>query len=359
MGRGIAIGALAGALLTFLLFRVAEARRDSGDPKISGAGASSAAPAGEGADGEALRKELAALEADARALEDEIRALDGRIASARSAAQVPAARSGRAAKNPWAALGPRMYKLRDKLKGGEGQMDPEIQALWVDLLAIAKEVTEKYGITMEEFEGAPWGLPMLLIAMLDGSDLPPDAAQSAALDALIASMEEGWKDLGGKRGELSSLELTRAMLGLSGGLLNGLDGLMTPEQRALFDGSEFGTEKVRIRSQYISGGPETWSPQLLSIWQRELKLDDSQQAAIRPIADQWIRDYQALDAEFSRRTAAGERISPAEREIAEADLMIATQKTISESLRLSEEQAKRLRKWSTLYKIGDPFAEIK
>ncbi|MBI2920409.1 MAG: hypothetical protein HYY18_04930 [Planctomycetes bacterium] len=343
MTKGIAMGVVIGALLAAGLFRFVESRRGGGDggekkPPGASAGAASISP-----EAEALRKEIAALGEEGTKLLADLKAADERVAAAKGGAGKPVAK--KSSRNPWADIGPKMYKLRAKLDNNEGGMDPEVQELFVELIDIMKKLSEEYGMGMEEFQISPWGLPMILLAMLDGSEAKPDAEQAGRYEKLMDDAEADWKALMARKEELTELERQRELFRMTSAEMDAIRSSLTPEQRAIMEQVKFLNRENRFPARYYSGTRESVAGTILLDWKEGLKLDDASETALRPVVDDYLRSYQAMEDDFKRREAAGQKVSSTERAMAQADLMIAAQKRVTETVRLSEEQMKALREW--------------
>lgn len=347
MGKGIALGVVIGALVAAGLFKVVESRRGGGADKPA-AGAAAGNAASPNPEAEALKKEIAGLNEEAATLQADLKAADEKLAAVKAGGKL-AAKNG--SRNPWADLGARMYKLRAKLDDNDEGMDAEVQELWVDLINIAKKLTEEYGMGMDEFELSPWGLPMMLLAILDGSDTKPDAGQKGKFEKLMEDTEAGWKELMARKGELTDLEQKREMARLSWGAMDEIRGSLTPEQTAALKEIKFLNRETRFPAHYYAGTRESVASNILSDWQKGLKLDDVSSTALKPVVDDYLRSYQAMEDEFKRREAAGQTIGSTERAMAQADLIIAAQKRVSETVRLTDEQMKQLRNWDHAYNV--------
>jgi hypothetical protein len=352
MGRGIGIGFVLGAVLAACLFYGVRAARggtahDAGARKQGGVTQDAADSAG--AEEGRLKTELESLKVDRASLAKEVQELDGKLAAAR-VAKAGRDSEARKAKNPWAKLGKKLYQMRDQLdEMGEGS-DPEGQKLMAEVLQIFMELGEKHKIPMNELEGSPWVMPMLMLAILEGSDLPPDAAQTEKMDGVIAAAEAAWAEYEAGRKEMSALESRRAQAGMLGGALGGLRGSMTPDQLAIFDKIKiFNRESPRGYTSQTNGSRTEIAENFTRQWAAQIGLDPSQSAVLTPFVTEYIAAVEALQSEWRAKEAAGQKVDGYTKSMAQLDLMIAAQKKIGDSVTLDDKQKKKLNAWSEVY----------
>ncbi|NUN50214.1 MAG: hypothetical protein HUU15_15485, partial [Candidatus Brocadiae bacterium] len=272
-----------------------------------------------------------------------------------TAADAAALRGGtRREKNPWSDLGRKLYEMRDKLKNGEdGMEDPEVQALWLEAIEIARKLAEELGIDLQEFELSPYTLPMIMLAMLDASDLPPEGAQSAALDALVEAAEGDWKTFMADRAGLTKLEARLEMVKMTGAMFDGVWGSMTPDQRAIFDKVDMlARDRWAQPNSIINGGRQEVSRSVLASWTNDLGLSEAQSLAVKPVVDDYVRRYSELQADFARRAAAGTPPGPTEKALATTGLMVDAQKQLSKTVTLDDAQQEKLKSWGVIYGVG-------
>jgi len=335
MLKGMLLGALVGAILAAVSYRVFAPRREIAPPPAGGTAAP--APAVPDAELEKARTQNAKL------LEE--------LAAARKAPDT-AATTAAIAKPPvkslptWKELGARVYKLRDQLKNRD-QMSPEMTALWSDFIAVIGQSAQKDGVTIDEAMMGPGGMLGLLVGILEGSDLPPDGGQQAKLDLTMEAMEKGWKDYLAGRGELTAMERDRALLALTGGGMNDMRAAMTAAQIDMLDKMEmFKGVPGRGLSSQFNGDRTTVASQLADRWKSDLGLDDSQTVSIRPIVDEYMRGFDALEMEAERLKSAGAPMDDWTKALQRQDLMLAVQKRMKDTLRLTDAQAAAMKEWS-------------
>jgi len=349
MRKGLPIGIVLGAALAFGLFKAVASRRAEAGPAAAAANAKPAAGA-TSPQVDAVRADLAAAEEEGRALAGTLRDLEAKAAAAAARPVAPAAKASR---NPWADLGGRIFRLRDKFKNKDERSDPEIQEMMLAFLEVAKRLQDEHGMTMDQLGFAPWGLPMMMLAVLEASDCPPDAEQAAKLNAVIERAEAQWEQFAKSRDEMSALEQTRALLGLETASPSRLQSLLTSEQTSLLQDLElFKGERLPIgRNSTSASTREAVAAGFLDSWSSSLKLNDTQKISVSPVVDEYIREYEALQADFAAKEASGQKPSELDRAVAEVDLMLRTQKRIAGTLRLSEEQTGLLRAWDDVYEF--------
>ena len=349
---GIPLGVVLGAALVFGLFRVVEARRDrsaDGAPAAPPAAASDKPAASPETD--KLRAEIASLDEEGRKLAEDLKKLEDALAAKKGSVSA-AGKKLAPWKDLWGDIGGKLYRMRDKIKSNESEGEPEMQELMLAFFEGMGKLSKELNVSIDELVRSPYGLPMLMLAVLDDADPPLDEAQRAKLTELIDGATAGWKDSLEKK-DTSRLEMRRDHLVIEKSTFDGIKGALTPPQQAIYDQMGFLTEESgRSREWRFSGNRETLTQQLGSAWKSTLQLDDSQEAPLKPVVDEYIRVSDLLQAEFRRREDAGEKISRSEKAIAEANLMLETQKKIAETLRLSDEQKKALAEWDMLYPVS-------
>lgn len=351
MGRGIAIGFLLGAVLAAALFYgVRSARGGTGEAPGAkpGSGASEAAM-GSGSDAAKLQADRDAVTAERASLTKDLEALDGKLAAARLA-KAGRDSEARKSRNPWSKLGRKLYELRATLDDMGESGDPESQKLMAEILAIFMELGEKHKVPMNDLEGSPWVMPMLMLAILEGSDLPPDGEQTAKLDAVIATAESAWSEYEARRKEMTALEARRAQAGMLGSALNGLRAEMTPEQASIFETIKiFNREQAGGYTSYQSGSRQEIAGNFTQQWAAQIGLDPSQSAVLTPVVTEYMAAYDALQAEWKAKESSGQTVNGFTKSMAQMDLMIAAQKKIEESVTLDDRQKKKLKGWSQVY----------
>ncbi len=338
MLKGLLLGAVVGTLAAAGAYRAFAWRR----------GAEAPAPAATNAAGgprvPVADPELEALKAENERLRAELASLE-KAEAAKTASPKTAPKSALS----WKELGAKLYKLRDQLKNHD-ETSPEMTELWTDFMALLTEAAKQDGVTFEEAMMGPNGMLAMLQGVLAGSDLPPDAAQQAKIDAASAAAAKDWKDYLATRDAKSAMERNRDLLSLSGSGLASIKGVLTPAQMDMLEKLEMFDDNPSMRSRTnFSGDRATVTTQLADAWKSELKLDETQRISIGPIVDEYMRGYDEITADAERRKAAGEKVNGWTTAQKEADLMVATQKRMKETLRLTEAQEKAMKDWSGSY----------
>lgn len=330
MLKGLLLGVLAGALAAagayraFAWRRVAEIPAPVTEPTSSGAKRTS-----EPADLTALRDENDALRAELAAQGKE------------SAAPAPKPAKAAGTRARWKEIGARVYRLRDQVKKGE-QPTPEMMEVWTELMALLTEAATRDGVPIEEALLSPDGMLGFMLGVLAGMEPPPDAAQEAKLEAIAGKAEAAWKEFLSKRGGETAMERSLDLVRLAGGAWGEVRGVLTPEQTALFEKLDMFDEVPRMTpATSFSGDRATIAAQLSTSWQSALKLTDTQAASLGPIVDEWMRGMDDL-------RAAGIK-DPWAKTLREAELMVAAQKRVRETVRLTPEQEEAMKEWNGAY----------
>ncbi len=344
-------GLIAGAILSAVLFKAVEARREA--PGVSGGAmpaGDSAAAAAPNPEAERLRGEVAAARKEAEELRAEVRTLQRRLDEA------PKTGAG-AAVSPvkaWKEIAAKLAKLREKVRGKKWDDWPaECKDLQLEMFATATALSRELGMPFDEALMSPQGLTRLLIEVLAQSDPPPSPEEKARLEALLASTEGPWQEYAASRAGLSKLEqrlaMTEAAQKTMGAVLAGL----RPEQVEI-------AKAYEVFEMHSDGGPQTWidgtrekvTKDLTSNWVGVLKLDPLQQNAIAPIVDEYITKASQMNNDWWRKKQAGEEVPRDVQYRAQVELMIATQKKLGETARLTEEQAQAMKDWGEVYGIN-------
>ncbi|MCE9583526.1 MAG: hypothetical protein K8T20_13655 [Planctomycetes bacterium] len=342
MLKGLLLGAVLGAAIAAGAYRGLMKHREASPPTVPGEG------------GPGVATPVAASNPDLYAAKAENARLAGELAAIRKTPApgdpvpvkpVPVATTAQR----WKALGAKIYKMRDQLKNHDG-MSPETSEIMSEFMALLGEASRRDGVTIDEVILSPDGMLGMLVGILEGSDLPPDAAQQAKVDAVLAKTEKAWKDYLAGRGDRAAMEGQRDLLKLAGGGYRDLQASMTPAQYEMMEKLEMFKGVPSMGMNMSLGGPrETVASQLTDRWKNDLQLDDTQAISIRPVVDEYMRRYDELQAESARRKAAGEKPDEWADAIAEADLMVAAQKSIQTTLRLTDKQAEAVKGWKGRY----------
>jgi hypothetical protein len=344
MLKGIPVGLVLGAILAFVLFRAVEARRNGSAATpvaVAGAGQPGTSP-----EGDALKGEISTLGAEKTKLESELAGLDAKLLAARGAKKGggAAAADSKKFKNPWSPMAQKLFRLKDKLDEIQNENGDDYRDLMLQFMEIAKELTEERGFELDDFESSPFGSPMLMLAVLEGADPPIDPAELAKASAIAEKAEADWTRVKEKRADESALEWKVTSGRIVWDAMKDIKGGLTAEQKDWFKtGRMWSEDSVHIWSQGITGTRDQVQSQLADQWAASVGLGEAGAAPLRPLAGQFMREYQEMEDAWKRREAAGEEISAAEKSFGRAELAIAAQKKIRESMNLTPDQEKALR----------------
>lgn len=330
MLKGLLLGILAGALAAagayraFAWHRAPEAPATAPEPSQAEAKPAAESPA-------------------LRALQDENAALRAELAALGKDAPAPAPTTARAAgtRARWKEIGAKVYRLRDQVKKGE-EPSPEMMEVWTELMALLTEAATRDGVPIEEALLGPDGMLGFLLGVLAGAEPPPDAAQQARLEAIAGKTEQAWKEFLGKRGGETAMERSLDLVRLAGGAWTDVRGVLTPDQVALLEKLDMFDEVPRMTPRTrFSGDRASVAAQLSTAWQSALKLTDTQAASLGPVVDEWMRGMDDLEA--------AEIKDPWAKTLRETELMVAAQKRLKETLRLTPGQEEAMKEWNGAY----------
>ncbi|MCC6741864.1 MAG: hypothetical protein IT452_22785 [Planctomycetia bacterium] len=342
--KSAALGLLIGAILGAAGVRLADRARTRPPEESTPGAPAESGPKADAAATARLEKELESARGEKAALEKKVADLE-----ATAAARPEKAAAGKTSR--WKDVGAAFYRLKDKMNDENAGNSPEAQQAIMELLGMLGKLAKEHGVSLEEVAACPDAIPAFLLSILEAAGVQPGAAQQAAMDAAMADGQEAWKDYLAKREGLTAYERKRALLDLSGGMMDHLrdaiggDGRQVADDMKIFDANfNFGGS-----TRGFGGDGATVAGQLRDSWAKDLKLDESQKPALGLAVDEYLAGLQAAKDEFARREAAGQKVTSREREAAQLDAMIRAQKRLGETLRLSDAQAKALRDWATTY----------
>lgn len=350
-GWGLA-GLIAGALLSALLLKAVETGR--GAPAIGSGAGEGPATASVAPETEKLRAEAAASRKEAEELRSELQALRREIEASSRNGTTGGGKASPARAKSWRELAAALSKVRDKVRGKKWDDWPDdCKNLQLEMFAAVTELSRRLGLPFDEALLSPEGLSLLLVELLGQSDPPPSPEEQARLEALLASTEGPWKEYLAARGGLSALEMRLARMETSKKTMGAVLAGLTPEQMEI-------AKAYEIFENHEDGGPQKWiegsrekvTKELSADWVKTLQLDPIQETAIRPVVDDYIVKAMELNQGFWKRRQEGEEVPWAQQWRAQADLMIATQKKLAETARLTEEQAKAMKEWGEVYGVN-------
>lgn len=349
MLKGLPIGIVLGAVLAFALFRAVERRQKTESSKDASAAGALAAPSPEA---EALQKELDAAKARKAKLEEDAKAAEAAVAAAKSG-KGPAKPllASPDFYNPWESMAKTLFKVRENLDDVMERQEPEYKELLRAFVDGMRELAEQEGLEPQDFENSPYGPPMLMLTVLEGAEPPIDPSVLDAARAAIEKSEGDWRDLKAKKDEMTDLESRVTNASLIFDTMQQIRGLLTEEQKGWFTKSHLWTDAGNIWNQEIRAPRESMSSTLVDQWGMQLGIDGPTKTSLAPVADQFLRRYDAMEADFERREAAGEKVSEGEKTIARAKLAVEAQAELRAHVNLTPEQEKKLKAMGTSYQV--------
>lgn len=346
-------GIIAGAVLAALLLRTVRHGRETSAEGASPSASPDPAGPGGAADPEALRAELAAARREAEGLRAENATLRKKLEEAAAAGGGGGGGPAAGAKS-WREIAARLAKLRERVRGKKWDDWPqECKDLQLEMFATATAVSRELGLPFDEALMSPQGLTRLLVEVLKTSDPPPSPEEAARLEALLASTERPWQDYVASRDGLSKLEQRLAMMDTAQKTMGAVLAGLRPEQADI-------AKAYEMFEVHADGGPQTWldgtrdkvTRELTANWVGALKLDPLQQTAIGPVVEDYITRASEMNQDWWRRKQAGDEVPRDVQWRAQVELMIATQKRLAESARLTEEQAAAMKDWGEVFGVN-------
>ncbi len=348
--RNALIGIFIGVVIASAGFKIVEMRRTASAKPVVGDAAAVAASS---------RAELETAKATITELRRKNDELERRLQSAAAGAGSPATGGGRTAGGggrttpSWKPIAAQLVALKDKLKGREfGQWPAEAKMLELDLIAMVRSISAD-GLTLDETVRMPDGLPSLLIEALALADPPPTAEQQAQFARILEAARGKWKEFLDTRESLSAFEQRLRMPDLTDATWGALHAALTPAQAefakslSLFDGG--GDDDGGGPQKWVEGPREKVTQALMATWSESLKLEPFQAEGLRPVVEDYMKKFQAMQNGFWERRRKGEEVPRREEYEAQVRLMMETQRQISGVGQLTEAQAKALKEWSTVY----------
>ncbi|MCC6741860.1 MAG: hypothetical protein IT452_22765 [Planctomycetia bacterium] len=350
-------GIIAGAVLAAVLLRaVRHGRELPADAAGATAQGDATAPGGT-VDSGALRSELEAARREADGLRSENAALRKKLEEAAAQGGGGGGSPAAGAKS-WREIAAKLAKLRERVRGKKWDDWPqECKDLQLEMFATATALSRQLGLPFDEALMSPEGLTRLLVEVLKNSDPPPSPEEASRLEALLASTERPWEEYVSSRGGLSKLEQRLAMMETGQKTMGAVLAGLRPEQAEI-------AKAYEMFEVHADGGPQTWldgtrdkvTRELTANWVEALKLDPLQQTAIGPVVDDFITRASEMNQDWWRRKQAGDEVPRDVQWRAQVELMIATQKRLAASARLTEEQAAAMKDWGEVFglNVWDP-----
>lgn len=346
MLKGILIGVVVGAALTAGVLKAMGAGRPAdAASQVEGAGS------GKTEDLTALKDEAARIRAANAGTRKSLEERNGELAALEKRPDKNP--GGKKGQKTWQDMAPMLLKMvklwSDPNADKEAQKDA--QAMMLDMFSMLGAIAKKYGLGMDEAMATPDGLPAMMLAVLDASENPPSPAQRAEIEALMAKYGENWKLFMDSRSEKSKLEQRLAMQEMTGDYNSGLRAILTDAQqettKSMAGMSMIGGAMGR-NSHYANGTKEVVTGNLTDHWVKTLKLDESHKAVVKPIVEEFIRDYESASKAFQAGMDPKDfDFSMVQREQLKAQ--IRAQQRLKETLSLSGSQQKALESWGTTY----------
>ena len=340
---GFLLGALAGGIAFRLLPR-ASAGPAAAAPEESAAKVSNTAAAERGQE-DSLATEIAALELSGAKLREEIRLIS-------DAASRPAALKGTSAASLRAAFAARLGRHLRELASEGFLYTRDGQALSLDFQRWLSALCEETGLSPGEATFSPDGLWSVLADAFAAAD-PPFPAEGREL--FLKRLEEHrkiWNACQRDRASMSGFELARESSGYVSDFYDAFDEWI-PDDRDdegyAYENFELAWPNMGPTSQF-SGTRLVVKGSLVDAWSRDLDLGPDQRTRLESIVDDFM--MKSIEAETALRlgTSGQENSENAQRRLA-YDLMIAAQKQIADSMKLTDAQAKKLREWSNAYRF--------
>lgn len=251
----------------------------------------------------------------------------------------PAASSNSpATRRSLAALLDRIRAVRAGFASPEFYGSADQQRLAAEFAVAVRELMESEGT---DFYGACWapdGMWALTLEVLGGESLGPE--QAASLRALLEAAREPWRKVGDALGGRTGLERDAERLRLHKELRAKFFQALDPGQRAaaqeLWKALPGGEPHL---GGVWYGSSDQLAREVPREWAAELGLNESQQAAVRPIVEEYLREYAAM------------RAGPqdGDPDLRCAQMMLRAQQRMSETLALTDSQREALRRWSKIY----------
>lgn len=234
------------------------------------------------------------------------------------------------------------------LFGGRGSGEHDLYSrVRMELAVLAGEATDKEGVTPAEGLLSPQMLEALLMGMREACTEEISGPESKALQAALDDYRRKWDSwkAGGK--DVDGFEHAAALMGIQReareALFAAADAETTAALRSTMDGLDQYNDYCHSEGVYSEGGDHAKA--LVARWVDDLELDAAAVAALRPVAEEYLRsDPRAAD------------VSAGARDLVENQKrllkMAKVRKRIGEVASLTEEQARNLAAWQKVYSIS-------
>lgn len=356
MWKPASVGFLAGALVAGLCFKFLQ-RRDAAEQEAARAVAAEEAGrrlAAAEAETAGEREKRTTAEAAGAKLRSDVQGLKERLA-ARPAEGGGGGTQGRPprSRRSMADLAAVLAGLNATFAGRNWESWPkEAKDLQGELMELMNQLAAEMGVTPDEAMRSPRGMSLLLLELLARMQPPLDAAQEARLRELLATQDTAWQAWLDRRGDQSALEQRRDLLALVGPGRDAFLAELTPEQRGAIAGYGLLEMQIQGSQSWLDGPRAQVTGTLTAQWSSALGLNENQTRDMAPLVTEYIDRSRALNDEIWNRRYAGEDLSREADYAMRVQLMIETQKKISDTLRLTDDQAKAMKEWGFTYGVN-------
>ncbi|NUN47462.1 MAG: hypothetical protein HUU15_01365 [Candidatus Brocadiae bacterium] len=347
MHKGILLGLVIGAVFTAVLLKALDGRGGTGGTRDGTAGAPTAADT-EAAD---LKARLDRQRGENETLRKAIADAEAALAAARPPAGTDpeSVRKEKA----WSDIAARLAKVfKDPAAMSEADRK-SMESVYLELITIMGAVARRTGLTMEDVMYSPEGMPALLAAVLEASETPLTAEQRVQMERLLQESGAEWKAFQEGREAWTGLEQRLRLMEMGTGYRDQVGAFLTPEQAKLAQGiSSVGMigSSMGGGQGYSTGTRAEVTEDLTNKWIRNLKLDASHAPVVKPIVEEFIRDYQEAQRALTS-PQPGVDLDWTAIQHKQLEAQIAAQRKLDATLGLTAEQRTALRNWKTVYGI--------
>ncbi|MBI2922336.1 MAG: hypothetical protein HYY18_14885 [Planctomycetes bacterium] len=346
MNRYVVLAFVAGVLAGALGVKLALDRRASeAGAAADGASTKAGSPDAESSKTGTASENPAAVRRENAELLAKVKDLEGKLAEAQRAAEGGGDKSKRDRAKKLRELAGAIVKAK---KDADATGAPMKNDTWIGpLLVMAGDLAEELGVSVPEAIYSPDWFPELAMAVMELSPYPPTEEQRRRAEEILAAARAEWDTYAANREGMSNLEKGLALRELQVGMNSQLATMGSPEQSAWFGTLNLNPPAPPIAGVWLGAGPRAnCRANVEKQWSKALALEPAQASSLGPVMDDYMRDYEAIQAEAARRKTAGE---PYDDVTAKIQLMLSMQKRVGETVRLTDAQAKALREWNSVY----------
>ena len=344
MNRYVALAFVAGVLRRAVKRGLDRRGGDAGAGADGSSATSGTAREGDSPGTGAASEKSASLRQENADLQAKVKELEAKLAEALKAAEGGGDKAKRDRAKKLRELAGAIVKARKDADATGGPMKNDT---WIGpLLVLAGDLAEELGVSVPEAIYSPDWFPELALAVLELSPYPPTEEQRRRADEILAAARTEWEKYAANREGMSNLRRAGAA-GVAGRDELALAGMGSPEQGAWFGALNLNPPAPQIGGGGMGAGPRAnGRANLEKNWSKALALEPAQASSLGPVMDDYMRDYEGIQAEAARRKNAGE---PYDDVTAKIQLMLSMQKRVGETVRLTDGQAKALREWNSVY----------